>query len=66
MSKNNNDFSCLGIIVACAFMLGFSFLVLGIIIKVISMCFGFLFSWKLVLGIYFVLLFINLFVRKKQ
>ena len=44
-----------------------SIMLLGTIIYSILFCFGLLkfFSWKLVLGIWFVILFINLFLRKK-
>lgn len=55
------------IIVITIICIMLSIILLGAIIYSILFCFGLLkfFSWKLVLGIWFVILFINLFLRKK-
>ena len=46
------------------FALGFSIFV-GLL-KLIAWCFGLVFSWKLAIGIWAILIFINLFVRRNN
>ena len=46
------------------FALGFGIFV-GLL-KLIAWCFGLVFSWKLAIGIWAILIFINLFVRRNN
>lgn len=62
---NKNFFLMVFITIICIIL---SIILLGGIIYGILFCFGWLeyFSWKLVIGIWFIILLINLFLRKNN
>lgn len=45
---------------------GFSFLITAGVTTVLSFCFGFTFTWKLVLGVWIILWVLNVMFKKRK